>query len=240
MTEYRIDPPLPPDLEGLAPESGITQWAAFKHFAAINDVLATLTPLEWSVHLDPERPGTYYIAGAPETAVVAEGLTLDDANSIVFLVNELPGAIEHFEELSRMWDVLLDGSPSDFTEISDYLDTINEYQVKIAQLEGTPAVIPETSVAGDLTFMHVGHFLSVLSMESPDSNDHVVASDPILYVANVQGKVKVTLGGGANTTYILNPDEPVKVTINKDNQYAVLETAPTSGHVLEISSDGTA
>lgn len=205
MTEINSESGI--DLERDVPGRGIAKWAAFKHFARINEVLGTLTPLGWSVHHDPQRPGTCYIAGAPETAVVAEGLTIEDANNIVFLVNEMPEAVEHFEELARLWDVLVEGAPENFQEITDYLDTIIDYQVKIAQLEENPSPVPPVAVAEDLNYMHIGHFLV-----TPDGEG---AHMPILSATQRGNKVVVRLGDGDKTvTYVLNKDEPVNIVIS--------------------------
>lgn len=231
MTDYPTQPLGLDEPQDDIPDRGITQWSAFKHFADINRLLATLTPLAWGVHLDPERPGTFYIAGAPETAVVAEGMTLENAQSIVSLINELPEAIEHFEELSRLWDVLLDGAPTDFKEVTDYLDTIHNYQMRIAQLEGDPAIIPPVSVAGDLTFMHIGQFFS----QGEDDDD--APYEPILGVVAKGGKVKVIIGTEPKTIYILNKDEPVKVNINS-REYSGL-TQATASVDLSTDPDGT-
>lgn len=197
---------LPDAFEEDIPDRGIASWAAFIHFEKINEVLKGLTPLPWSVHPDPEREGTYYISGAPDTAVVAEGLTQKDAFNILYLINELPEAVEHFEELAKLWDVLVDGAPGRVEEVTDYLDTIASYQMKIAQLEANAAPIPEVQVAGDLSFMHIGHYL-----QAPGFSD--IDEVPIVSVKHIGDFVKVTMHMDNSQVAILPKDLEVGVKV---------------------------
>lgn len=188
------------------PTSKVAEWTAVTHLSRIEGYLGMLTTGPWAVHPDPESPGTYYLSGPPETRVVAEGLTLEDANAILGVINELPETLEYFTDLARLWDVFNDGildSQSD--ELRTYLEVISKYQMHIAQLEGNPAPIPEVSSAADLSFMHVGHLLTVEGTEYD--------ALPIVAVSRAGELVSIRAGAVNEVHLILSPDHPVQVTV---------------------------
>lgn len=193
-------------LEDDAPQQGIASWAAMIHLRKIEEVIRDLTPTPWAVHPDPDKPGSFYISGPPDTRVVAEGLTQEDATSILYLINELPETIEYFEDLAKLWDVLNDGAiESKAGELNVYLDIIAKYQTHIAQLEANPAPIPEVSTAKDLSFMHVGHMITVGEAEM---------GIPIVSVdQRNESFAIVTAGYDNNIVFYLPKDQPVTVTI---------------------------
>lgn len=186
------------------PSTGIANWASFKHLSEIEEALTALTPLPWSAHPDPDREGQYYLGGPPETEVVAEGLTRENAETLVYFINALPEALEHFEDLARLWDVLNDGTLESGDELGTYVEIIGKYQMRIAQLEDNPAPVPEASTAQDLTFMHVGSFLNV-----PSAGD--VGYGPITSVIDSGDYIRVALAN--STTLLLPPDVPVEVEV---------------------------
>ena len=192
------------------PQRNIAEWAAFQHFQDINKILQKLTPLNWTAHPDPESEGLYYIGGPPDTNVVAEGLKQEDAESIVTLINELPEAIEYFEDLAKLWDVAVDlgddGEEIDYEVIFPTItEVVNKYQLRIAQLEANPAPVPEVAVASDLTYMHVGHLLQVPALDR--------GSLPIVGVKQSGDFVEVSCAMGKDTIILLHKDTPVEVQI---------------------------
>ena len=215
------------------PERGIASWAAFIHFEKMNEVLRTLSPLPWSVRPDPERPGTFYIAGAPDSSIVAEGLTQEDAMNILYLINEMPEAVEHFEELARLWDVLVEGAPNRFDEVTAYLNTIQEYQIKIAQLEAEAAPIPEVSSAGDLSFMHIGHF--IVGSGIPELDEQ-----PIVAVSSDGDFVRVNYGRENSNLAVLPKSLPLQVEIvGSISQFKPLEETGGSPNETATPQDAT-
>lgn len=178
-----------------APTTGIASWAAMSHLTKIEELVRMLTPTSWAVHPDPDAPGSFYISGPPETAVVAEKMTEQDARAVVALINELPEALEYFEDLARLWDVLNDGVlGSDSDELSTYLEIIRKYQMHIAQLEDNPAPIPPVEVAGDISFMHVGHYLK-----------HEDLYEPIVSVSQDKDELTVLQVGSSNNILLYLP-----------------------------------
>ena len=192
------------------PTKGIAEWAAFKHFERMEQILTRLTRLSWSIRPDSQNPGTYYIAGPPETEVVAEGLTIENAQALVDLVNDLPEALEYFKSLAKLWDVLSDGDLDDYSELDNYLKVIQDYQLKIAQLEGNPAPIPAAATAADLSFMHVGRF--VTTIVNPEN------SQPIRWVKQQDGIT--VLGVGTEHTYAVPSDSAVTVVVDIESPVA--------------------
>ena len=192
------------------PPKGIAEWAAFKHFEHMEEILTRLTKLSWSIRPDSQNPGTYYIAGPPETEVVAEGLSLENAQAIADLVNELPEALEYFESLAKLWDVLSDGDLDDYSELDNYLKVIEGYQLKIAQLEGNPEPTPAVTTAADLSFMHVGRF--VTTVVNPEN------SQPIRWVRQQDGIT--VIGVGVEQTYAVPSDSAVTVRADIESPVA--------------------
>lgn len=200
-------------------EEGLASWASFIHLQKIEAAIRALTPMPWRVMPDPEDEEKFYIAGPPETRVVMEGMNQEDAENIVYLINNLPEAIEHFEDLAQLWDALTSGEPDTWEKFDDYLEVIRRYQMHIAQLEGTAAVIPSVSTAADLTFMHIGSWLRVRT-SGPENSLY----QPIQMVSEVEDFIEVTLGGNGPTTVVmyLPKDMAVHVEI-PDNQPLQIE-----------------
>lgn len=190
------------------PSNGTAAWATFMNLQEMEEASRSLTPLPWAVHPDPDRAGLFYVSGPPETEIIAEGLTEENARNLVFFVNAIPEALEQFEDLAKLWDALADGIPTGTDEVSPYLDTIGKYQMEIAQLAANPAPIPEVTKASELSFMHVGHTLVLDGLEMTEVN-----YSPITSISTVGDFVKVTLGESSTTTLLLPQDAPVKVAV---------------------------
>ena len=187
------------EISAAIPPKGIAEWAAFKHFERMEEILKRLTRLSWSIRQDSQNPGTYYIAGPPETEVVAEGLTQENAQAIADLVNELPEALEYFESLAKLWDILSDGDLDEHSELSNYIGVIESYQLRIAQLEANPSPIPEVATAADLSYMHVGKYIKTIV--SPDEEL------PVRWVRQQEGIT--VIGISIDKTYAVPSDSPV-------------------------------
>ena len=191
-----------------APDESIAQWAAFAHLEAVETAVQSMLPLPWSMHPDPGREGLYYISGPPETDVIMEGLTYDNARTLLYLVSNIPQAIEYFRDLAKLWDVLADSALTGSGDLKTYFDVVAKYQMEIAQLEGNPAPIPEVAKAGDLTYMHVGHFVQIPTMGG-DAN-----YSPLVSVRHLEGGfVAIELGGMRNTLIYLPEDMALSVAV---------------------------
>ena len=193
------------------PERNVAEWAAYQHFQDIYEAFKNLTPLGWAMHPEPDGGGRFYIGGPPDTEVIAEGLTQENAEAIVNVVNNLPEALEYFEDLAKMWDLAMDlnddGEEKDKDEFFHTItDVVNRYQIRIAQAEANPAPVPAVATAEDLSYMHVGHLLTV---------EGVVSAAPIVGVqAAGDTLVRVTLAQGyRETTLIIPKTIPASVSL---------------------------
>lgn len=196
----------PPELmaEGEELEQGsVAQWAAFQQLVALDESLKILTSQPWSVHEDPATMGRFYISGPPETEIVAEGLTLNNAVVLVSIVNSLPEVVENYADLAKLWDALSDGVVDSPRDSDIFIEVVRKYQIRIAQLEGNPSPIPEATTASDLSFLHIGHYLDVYGMSEPIGH---VFHDPS------REFVRVTMGN-SNILVYLDPQTPVKVNV---------------------------
>lgn len=190
----------PPLDEATEPQrSKADEWGDIQELRELKEVLPKLTPLPWSMHMDPTKEGeqTYYISGPPDTSVVMDNLTYDDASTILKIVNSVSTAVEAFDRLAQTVE-LLETEP-DPTSIHKL---IREYQLKIAQMSGEPTPIPEVSKAQDLSFMHIGQTLTL-----PGGDTF-----PIYHVEQKPGFTVVHLGDERTIAYFL-PDSEIGVNI---------------------------
>ena len=208
MSEEQLEPVV----EEVAPPRNVTEWAAYQHFQEINTLLRDLTPMNWTAHADPEREGTYYIGGPPDTEIIAENLTKENAESIVKIINDLPEAVEYFEDLSKLWDAAMDmgttAEPANTSDIfSTIMEVVNRYQLRIAQAEANPAPVPAATIAGELNYMHIGHLLTFESagVESLPLTGIFPAGDEYVRV--------VLARPDADQHIILPLEAPVEVTL---------------------------
>ena len=188
--------------EGEALEQGsVAQWASFQQLTRLDESLKVLTSQPWAVHEDPATKGRFYISGPPETEIVAEGLTQNNALVLVNIINSLPEVVENYADLAKLWDALADGVVDSPQDSDIFIEVVRKYQMRIAQLEGNPSPIPEASTASDLSFMHVGHYLEVYGM-----------SEPIGSVFHDENGafIRVTMGN-SNIVVYLDPQTAVKV-----------------------------
>lgn len=219
-----------------APETEVARWAATKHLDEVEAALSAITPLPWTMHRDPARTETFYISGPPDTEVVMEGLTYDNARNILFLMRSLPETGEFFRDLASLWDVLADAELRGGTEESTYFDIVSGYQLKIAQLEGSPAPVPAVEKAGDLSFMHIGHLLVLDTVNSgpadpsgasPDGDNKVYTK-----ILAVKPSQLITDGVRVVTSYEgsihLPADTPVTVLINQPRDWEIEESPETA------------
>lgn len=177
------------EVEEETDESNLATWASITFLKNVEEAIRNLTPMPWRVLPDPVEEDMFYVAGPPETKVIAERMSEEDARNLVYLVNNLPEAIEHFEDLAQLWDALYSGEPDNRTRVDDYLEVINRYQIHIAQLMGTASVVPEVSKASDLTFMHIGSWISIPTMGDGQTTSYL----PISMVADRGDFMEVTL-----------------------------------------------
>lgn len=185
-------------------QASVYEWPTFQNFTRLNESLKDLTSQPWAVHEDPATKGRFYISGPPETEIVAEGLTQNNALVLVNIINSLPEVVGSYAELASLWDSLAGNGPNGFPSNPDiFVDTVRKYQMKIAQLEGNPSPIPEANTASDLSFMHVGHYLEVYGM-----------SEPIGSVFHDENGafIRITMGN-SNIVVYLDPQTAVKVHI---------------------------
>lgn len=188
------------------PESGTPsiEWPALQTFSEIREELQRMTPRPWGYHQDPARPGTYYISGAPNTNVVAEGLSFEDASGLTRAISMLGKLEAEYKMMSALWDSLAVDDVAGAFNPSEFMKAINSFQLEIAQLQGNPAPLPPVATAGDLTFMHIGQNLIIPGFEPL----------PILLVEVVgDGFVKVTTGYGASSNLILSPETKVELEV---------------------------
>ena len=180
-------------------------WYAFKLFQQITLACRALTSTPWMArpNLDPSQG--WYLSGPPETRIVAEGLTQDDAQSLAFLINKLPEAAEAFEDLAKLWTLFEDGTIK-YEEISSYLDIVGRYQTRLAIATGDPKVIPEVETAGELSFLHIGTQVSL-----PDGYYDDDITPPIINVKDLGEVVSLTVGYDVENRIILPKDTKVTV-----------------------------
>lgn len=193
----------------------------------LNDIglrLEATTSHPWRVQEDPDPSRGYYISGPPETRIIAEGMTESDAKSVVSIMNMLPDALEHMQDVITLWEALEDGSINTYEEASAYLEVIDRYQKRIAQLSGDPAPIPEVSTAGDLNFMHVGLQLRSADLFTDDLNRDGVSITSVSSLPN--GYVKVSAYTLGSKQYYFLPAD-AKVEVETDNYYSSTEPLET-------------
>ena len=180
-------------------------WYAFKLFQQITIACRALTSAPWMArpNLDPSQG--WYLSGPPETRIVAEGLTQDDAQSLAFLINKLPEAAEAFEDLAKLWTLFEDGSIK-YEEISSYLEIVGRYQTRLAIATGDPNVIPEVATAGELSFLHIGTQVSL-----PEGYYDDDITPPIINVKDLGEVVSLTVGYDVENRIILPKDTKVTV-----------------------------
>ena len=202
-------------------------WYAFKLFQQITLACRALTSTPWMArpNLDPSQG--WYLSGPPETRIVAEGLTQDDAQSLAFLINKLPEAAEAFEDLAKLWTLFEDGSIK-YEEISSYLEIVGRYQTRLAVATGDPKVIPEVETAGELSFLHIGTQISL-----PEGYYDDDITPPIINVKDLGEVVSLTVGYDVENRIILPKD--TKVTVH--NYGSVTRYLPsTESSPVPISS----
>jgi hypothetical protein len=216
----------PPLDEAAEPQrSKADEWGDIQELRELKEVLPKLTPLPWSMHMDPTKVGeqTYYISGPPDTSVVMDNLTYDNASMILRIVNSVSAAVEAFDRLAQTVE-LLETEP-DPTSIHKL---IQQYQLKIAQLSGEPTPIPEVSKAQDLSFMHIGQTLTLPGGET-------------FQIYNVEQKPGVTVVHLEGTIAYLPPDYEIGVNIESSwTTPSVLEAPeqlPTD--LDEVSNEGS-
>lgn len=199
MTEDNI--PTSPEL---AHDAILNGWRIFQLAHAYRDFLDTLTPLPWSAREDLQGTGSYYIAGPPESRVVAEGMRGEDAIAIVNMVNAAPALLEGFNDIAEVLALQLGVKSPVGEEVDhdDYLDIIDKYQLRLAQAEGSPESIPEVKVAGDLSFLHVGMAID----ELPDFR---LSGDLQIYTVTQVEKATIIRTG--TSTIVLPSDTPISV-----------------------------
>ena len=202
-------------------------WYAFKLFQQITLACRALTSTPWMArpNLDPSQG--WYLSGPPETRIVAEGLTKDDAQSLAFLINKLPEAAEAFEDLAKLWTLFEDGAIK-YEEISSYLEIVGRYQTRLAVATGDPKVIPEVETAGELSFLHIGTQVSL-----PEGYYDDDITPPIINVKDLGEVVSLTVGYDVENRIILPKD--TKVTVH--NYGSVTRYLPsTESSPVPISS----
>lgn len=202
--------------------STISQWADLAHLQEVEDSYQGLNPSSWSMHRDPTKEDVYYISGAD--SVVMEGLSYENASHLMSLVQSIPTAIESFQDLSKMWNIVGDEALESPDGMNEFFKLIHKYQLRIAQLEGNSSPVPEVTKASDLTFMHVGHKLRIPGSDGMTMPIHQVYQDP-------SGFTRVNLGSG-NTVAYLPPDMEVSVQVQgrwEDGTQAPQPDDPTVG-----------
>ena len=206
-----------------APEASegdrLDNWAIFKDVEVLRRVHRELPQGYLSVRQDIDPTRGFYIAGPPETYIIAEGLREDDAYAIVSILNTYLQLLDNFEQLREILTLQL-GVPlgQGIADVDDYLDIIDQYQLRIAQAEGTPAAIPPVTTAADLTFMHIGLYLSL-------SDEWGGGSTPwqITAIATVGESVRVHYSvGDSSGVYVMHKDTPVSIEGGRDNITAIL------------------
>lgn len=174
--------------DGLSPE--------YNRLAAISDgimniVRDTTTAQPWTVQQDVD--GTYYIAGAPDTKVVADNLSKADAEGIVAIMSN---AWDYSQEIHNLAKIITDPDNPD-----PMLELVREYHEELGRLQGTIAPIPSVSVAGDLNFLHVGSYLKV--------GEHT--QFPIYGVTAPEGDDLVSVATYDGRTLLLAKDTPIQI-----------------------------
>lgn len=196
-------------------------WPSDDSIKSIRETLSELPPPPWRFAPDPASPGTYYVSGPADTRIIAEGLSEQDAYNLSHLASLLPQATEQWEEVKNMWDQLEAGDSEGFERRA--LKVINDLQLKLAQYEGTTAIVPEVHTVGDLNSLHVGHTLVVGD-----------ARFPVSAVSTIGELVAVDSGNGV--LLYLSPHTPAAIetrdpysTVQRANE----ETVPSEGDTSE-------
>lgn len=194
--------PLNPEDLSEQVSSEISKWADLAHLQSVEDEYSRLNTSTWSMHNDPTKENSYYITS--DNGVVMEGLSYETASGVLSLIRNIPEAIESFKDLSKMWNLVGDEALNSPEDSDEFIKLIHKYQLRIAQLEGSSAPVPEVSKASDLSFMHIGHPMLLPGAEEPL---------PIYSVhQSPEGFTRVSVGSDSTVAY-LPPDMNITVQV---------------------------
>lgn len=205
-------------------------WPPDDSIKSIREALSELPPPPWRFAPDPASPGTYYVSGPADTRIIAEGLSEQDAYNLSHLASLLPQATEHWEEVKNMWYQLEAGDSEGFETRA--LKVINDLQLKLAQYEGTMAIVPEVHTVGDLNSLHVGHTLVV-----GDSRFSVSAVSTVGELIAVDSGNGVLLYLSPDTPAVIEPSYPYSMVQREDEEPVPAEGDSSEEIVVEEESN---
>lgn len=132
------------------------------------------TPLPWTAR---EGEDGWYIAGPPETSVVVEGVSKNDALLITDIVNSAARIASHnillHKTLFENDDELSEGA---------VFDLARRLTIELAQATGNPIQLPDVKTAKDLSTLHTGCQISVEGRGSYHIADVISSQDNMISI----------------------------------------------------------
>lgn len=198
-------------------------WPTADSIDVLNDIMGELPPPPWKYAPDPANPGTFYVSGPADTRIVAEGMTEQDAANLVYLAGAVPQATSFWEDVRQLWHKMESGDAQGFETRA--LKIINDLQMRIAQYEGTTAVVPEVTTVGDLNALHVGHTVEIGEAKFNVASVHQFGD-------------LISIDAGNGVLLYLNPDTPASIEVSPPFEFRSGEVAndPTEGEQVEADT----
>ena len=165
----------------------------------LDRTLQVLPPGPWTARPEPDSDKVY-LSGPPGTRLVADNLTLEDANAFTVLVEVLPDFLRKMRFLVDSWEYLV-SSPNDRDD-SALINGLVYLQTEIARLSGTDLEVAAEK-ASDLTYKHISHNLTL--------TDGEVFLGPITAIRNTAGGRLIQVYLTGNSYVYLQPGTLISV-----------------------------